>query len=378
MLLSAFASTLGAFHSPAREDARAMQPADTEGHLISDLAQSRARKYLMLRYSESSRSPRWAPRLDEAPSAELVEENFQAFAAALRNATRLRPRLIVSEGCSGSSATVQITERLLEAHGIRSTIGQDSERFKCEKNPFCGDGNVTAAMIGIVAEAVADGLSLVVKSESDWAKAGKLGFDVMRAFGTHAVVAWRSNSLSKLVCATRDCFGEFGEASNPNVQLTGPNEQACFDRRKLPSWNQSRVWLNVTTLVEHGLAPKQSMPATLAGHLVSHGWSMRNGPLAEEGGTVATVTTESLLGHEASNETSVLERAVTAWSALLTSLGVEPQDGLVRKELTEAQGTRPGTSILQALDNSCLDEVIAELKRAGNPYDHMIEGNAEL
>ena len=358
----------------------------------------------------------------------------------------------MSEGCSGSSATVRTTNQLLEAHGIRVATGprkkqcsngahcanraQESELFKCEKNPFCarpgtpcgtvtlpmtphGDGNVTAAMIGVVAEAVADGLSLVVKSESNWGEAGRLGFGVMRQLGTHAVIAWRSNSLSKLVCSARDCFGHLGDAAYHPVQLTGPNEHACFERRKLPSHQQSHVWLNVSalssttcfcppsptcfcppsptcfcppspicfyppplwqvsSLVDRTLTPMQRMPETLAGHLISHGWGMLNGRLATDGGTVATVTTESLLGHQASNESAVFERGVAAWSSVLASIGVQPQERLVRRELSAQRGARPGTSIRHALDKSCTDDVTTELKRAGQPYDHMVEGNAEL
>ena len=344
----------------------------------------------------------------------------------------------MSEGCSGSSATVQITEQLLEAHGIRVATGprkkqcsdvpgdvahcanrvQESELFKCEKNPFCarpgtpcgtvtphGDGNVTAAMIGVVAEAVADGLSLVVKSESNWGEASRLGFGVMRQLGAHAVIAWRSNSLSKLVCSARDCFGHLGDAAYHPVQLTGPNAHACFERRKLPSDRQSHVWLNVSararqphvllcppspicfyppplwqvsSLVDRTLTPMQRMPETLAGHLISHGWGMLNGRLATDGGTVATVTTESLLGHAASNESAVFERGVAAWSRVLASIGVQPQERLVRRELSAQRGARPGTSIRHALDKSCTDDVTTELKRAGQPYDHMVEGNAEL
>lgn len=378
---------------------QALQP---NSHPIRDLAQARAREYLRLRYEPGSQSERRSPEWGHQ-----VEESFQAFAAALRKAPLLQPRLIVSEGCSGSSATAQTTGRLLEAHGVKVAIGprkkpcsdaahcadrvQESELFKCEKNPFCarpgtpcgtvtahGDGNVTAAMMGVVAEAVVDGLSLVVKIESNYSKASELSFDVMRALGTNAVVAWRSNSLSKLVCSARDCFGHFGDGSQPWAKLTGPSADACFERRKLPSDKQSRVWLNASEIVDRSLAPMQLMASTLASYLTKYGWSMRDGPLATEGGTVATVTTESLLGHETTNDTAVFERSVVAWSSLLTSIGVEPQERLVRRELSTTRALRPGTSLWRALDTSCRDDVAAALKRAGKPFDHMIEGNAEV
>ena len=52
--------------------------------------------------------------------------------------------------------------------------------------------------------------------------------------GAYALVAYRSNTLAKLLCDVRDCFEHNGAITKLTKRM-GPNANACFNRRKLPS-----------------------------------------------------------------------------------------------------------------------------------------------
>ena len=62
----------------------------------------------------------------------------------------------------------------------------------------------------------------------------------------------------------------------------------------------------------------------------------------EEDRPAAVITTEDLLWDTSSMTQQDLDRAVGAWAAVLRSLGVPPDDALIRVHLEEGRGTHQG------------------------------------
>ena len=112
--------------------------------------------------------------------------------------------LVLTLGCTGSTAMMISLQAILESHGmsIFSVSGLKQELFKCEKNPRCKGGDVTGALKPWVDEARAQGKVLLAKggpSMDSTAQQMKL----MRRMGARAFVLRRENRLAQLVCNVR-------------------------------------------------------------------------------------------------------------------------------------------------------------------------------
>ena len=173
---------------------------------------------------------------------------FSDFAAAV-NASSLQPRMLVSEGCSGSTEGLAATRAMIAAHGrsVRSGHGSPDpwqgpaldgnkhELFKCSEHGLPKGCDITEAIRRQVAKNVKEGAVLVFKASTK-GDAVPETWGAMRALGAHAAVMWRSNTLARVLCDVRDCF-----RSPTYATLVGAHTDACFSRRELPSDEQPKV-----------------------------------------------------------------------------------------------------------------------------------------
>ena len=132
--------------------------------------------------------------------------------------------VVLTMGCTGSSAMMQTLQSLLEKHGMSSypVAGGQKELFKCDKNPQCAagtlalssspsltrnKGNATGALEAMVNEARAQRQFLLVKG-GPMMDSTPEQMEMMHSMGARAVALRRANTLSQLVCNIRDCLGD--------------------------------------------------------------------------------------------------------------------------------------------------------------------------
>lgn len=297
----------------------------------------------------------------------LKTKAFDSFAALLRKSSTLQPRLLVSDGCSGSSAAVSLIKDMMKAHGHR-LYGLPDELFKCEKNPYCNTydhsaGHETFAMQTAVAHTASYGKSLVVKVQGGDTNGPR---EAMREMGAYALVAYRSNTLAKLLCDVRDCFEHNGGAITKLTKRMGPNANACFNRRKLPSSRQTKVWIDPKKgrLLKE-LKRLDNENEEMSAMLTNAGYGHND---------FAVVTTEALFESETDGSDAAFHRTTGAWMKALKSLGVKPDKAKIEAVLEPARGGRPPSNISETITNA--DEVAAALAASSDAQYAQMIGSA--
>jgi hypothetical protein len=318
----------------------------------------------------------WASLPGESPLADLKEAakvflynghkqlDYKRFASLLKStvvpvsehnpvAFDLRPRMMVSEGCSGSSYALEMIKAMMNAHGTAPIeFRYNGELMKCEKNPECKGSSSSQQALGMqiaVAKAVIAGRTLVVKEQGSDPAARQ----AMHDMGTYAVMAYRSNVLAKMLCEAKDCF-DSGVNGQITIKRMGPNKNACFPkRRSLPFSKQTKVWIDpeggkLVSVLRKYEAEKTDMEKTLA----SSGYKSRD---------FEVVTLEDLFLSESDGSSSGLARTVRAWSTALKSLGVKPDAKIIESVLKPTRGKRPSYSIYEQISNA--DEVSTALAK---------------
>jgi len=271
--------------------------------------------------------------------------------------------MLVSAGCSGSSAVTLMAHVLIQLHGLPTTITKEEkgyqwpkqELFQCEKNPACKNGNVAGAMRVVVAGLATKHRILVFEGDGS----PELdAWETMRKMGTRAAVVWRSNMLGRVVCEIRDCFDGFGvDDKNPVGKRVGPNADACFSRRELPSEQQTKVYLNPKYLVDH---MKTKEAHTYTTKLTQNGYDEKS---------FRTLATEVLLGYESADSELAFQQSIDAWKTLLRSLNVEPNQNIIAKKLAEKRGSRKPEDLTESIDNAGeIEKVLSKLRYPMNSF----------
>ena len=288
------------------------------------------------------------------------EANWEQFADVLRKDSTLRPRVLVSKGCSGSTPAITYLRMLIEAHGVKPAENK-FELFRCDEgtaNCATDVGSLRAA----VARFAAKGQALVFKASRREEGFGTTPdvWQALRDMDARVAVAWRSNSLAQAACAVRDCFGEM----KGKAKLVGNNTDSCFARRELEAEQQPRVWFYTSSLMQT-LSSYQQDPEERAHPLLTAGWKRKE---------FSTQTTEDLLAFEDLSE-SGLAKSTKAWSDLLRSLGIEPRLEILTPILkTNTDATDPHEEKLEdVIANK--DEVAALLNEAGAPFNDMLDAS---
>lgn len=292
-----------------------------------------------------------APESSSAASLAALQPETTA-----RNAADLRPRVIMSKDCSGSTFVVDWAKRFLKMHGIPVVFGIDnhgaeifdSEMLGKKHNPFFAeDGNtsVAAALDKLIRTTQSHGFAPLIKS-TESAQFSPEVRRVLRRYGATAAVALRANALDRVICQVKDCF-MYGEGINrllaagmcPSYEdcarslgyvinvTSGARTDLCFGRRKQSQAEQHllRVHLNVGA-------------ASLA---------IRAQQLAKEEPPLQQARADFVPGAEPApaawfEQLSAFEwdpqaasgRSKRAWLALLTALGVSANATLVAQELS--------------------------------------------
>jgi hypothetical protein len=312
-----------------------------------------------------------------------TQKDYERFAQLLRTtvvpvseynpvAFDLRPRMMVSEGCSGSSYAISVIKEMLEAHETAPIeYRYNDELMKCEKNPECTGQGSKAQALGMqiaVAKAVVAGRTLVVKEQGSVASARA----AMREMGAHAVMAYRSNVLARMLCEAKDCF-DTGVVTKLTKRM-GPNADACFEkRRSLPPEQQTKVWIDPEGLVDV-LRSYETVQHDMETYLKSSGFKHNEVACGPHDICYSIVTIEALFEAESDDKgpgSSAVERTVHAWSTVLKSLGVTPDATIIASVLEPTRGKRPAFSLHESISNA--DEVERALRKDPTYAKHVQE-----
>jgi hypothetical protein len=293
------------------------------------------------------------------------DKDFEHFAALLRKTVvpigpnnqveyDLRPRMLISEGCSGSSFAIDMIREMVKAHVDHIDRTYNGELFKCEKNPECVGGNEAMGMKVAVAKAVVDGHIVIAKEQGSNNPETR---QAMHQMGAYPVMAYRSNVLAKMLCEAKDCFTT--PATHGLTKRVGPNPDACFpQRRHLPGDQQTKVWIDpaggkLVKALRSYEKEKDNMVHTLsaAGYAAS---------------TYSIVTLESLFESEGDASDTAYKRTISAWETTLSSLGVKPDRAIIESIHAPHRGARPPAAAYESIDNAA--EIAGALAQAGEEH----------
>ena len=312
----------------------------------------------------------------------------------LRDTPELQPRMMLSQGCSGSSELVRELVDHLRAQGLQTMHfdaadtclphrayaqagavqltrrAQNHCRVSTEPSTAIAFGvepataaelcrvandNTSLALMLVTAHAAANGKAAVFKGRA------KYDMKAMRLLGTRAAIFFRDNTLARIICMARDCFGEFDDGLTKGVAINvGPNADACFERRHLAAEQQTQVRINTTLLL-----PELRRVHATVDHMVA---MMLSGGWAHE--EVQVISVEDLHSSQGNASEAAFNRSLSAWSAALTGMGVTgPDPDVIAATLAGSRGACPAHACRDALDNAA--EVEAVLEKAGGPFARM-------
>jgi hypothetical protein len=325
-------------------------------------------------------------------SGEIPEDPFEREFMA--HGPVENPRVLISRGCSGSSATAVLTRSLLRYHGIPVPPAAVRRVVKGKPAPPKGPGwpsellnrgtnwflestynDMGKAMELAAAEMARTKQTLFFKSmvqslqgtgqnNDEWASLKP----VFKKLNMFAVIATRTNVLDEIVCQVRDCFKpRYGTP----VDKHGQKSNLCFKRRGAPGNPTSRVRVKSTSLNE---VYKAKLRTDRLVHVIKHELQLvdvARKNLKSAGIFPKTVAEEDLLDFQ-TNSPGSFKRAVAAWSVLLQSLGVTPDEKIVKSFLSRYRNTHPDPpDHVDVIYNFA--EVRAELNQTD--YAHFIRGH---
>lgn len=279
------------------------------------------------------------------------------------------PRLLVSRGCSGSSAMMVLARSLLRYHGIpvpkagmRRIVGNKpaqplgsglpAELLNRHTNWFLDEAHddLGKAML-LAAEYIAKtnqtlffkGMLQTLQGTGadgdEWASLKH----VFKKLNMYAVIGTRENMLDEVICQVKDCFQT---VSGFPVDQNGQESDLCFSRRGAPVNPISQLKQTEVSTAESTTFNKIYKAKLHPGNLINrieyeYGLvDIVRKNLESIGLSPAIVAEEDLLGFQAPVH-GAFDKAVTAWSVFLESLGVTPETRIVRSLLRRYRNTHP-------------------------------------
>ena len=288
-------------------------------------------------------------------------------------AADLRPRLIMSRDCSGSTFVADWTKHFLRLHGIPAVFGiaedgeeiNDSEMLGKEHNPFFepdAGTSIAAALDKLIRTAQSHGYAPLIKST----RVDQLKPEVKRVlhrYDTQAAIVLRANALDRVICQIKDClqypgcldrllaagvcssetdcFQSMGSVVNAT---TGAPSSLCFARRAMSQEEQQkqlRVHLNVEPRAAC-IDPSKGTCSPSAGCLAMRAQTLaaEEPPLQQarvklvpSAKPMAALLFEQLSAYEW-DSTAATGQSSRAWQELLVALGVAVNSTLLEGALT--------------------------------------------
>ena len=251
----------------------------------------------------------------------------------------VRPKLLLIDGCSGSTYIQGFAACLLDLHGERTKATYGSRYSNNEREPLNFlkplhvDDSVTPPLLAttpaglrrLCARAAAANETLVFNVQT-WALRWLPELvPSLHLCGARMVSVARANALDQVVCLVKDCFDR--TLGHP-VDREGRNSSICTARRARAPEERHLAQLRVAGLMER-LQSILDNGATQHSQLESAGFGSRE-----------TLLYEDLAAATYTDAAPNVKRSLSAWSALLAGWGVQPHAGRIRDAIRSTGSRR--------------------------------------
>jgi len=313
---------------------------------------------------------------------EFPEECGRCTPSTDQNCAVPPPAVLFSDGCSHSTAIMELILELLRLDGQR-IVAPVYEPQICAQNSFCRlnaqqptlGSAVVQALYAEVRWAATRCNSVLLKAHcrgvawADYSRALQRLGAAGAGLSSRVVALYRPNVLDVLICEVRDCMsrrdgfpvlrrtstGDSVLAAAGRVRVPRP-VNCSIERRRLPQRQQPMVWLDPARLVAR-LQEKL--------HTASHFCLRQTWPRS----LLGRFSTELLLQFEREVDPSShgFNRSAQAWARLLDGLGARPDESRLRGYL-EARPKRPHSEAVPLPHADIIfnaEEVQAALREAG-------------
>jgi len=276
-----------------------------------------------------------------------------------------RPRMLVMNGCSGSTFVVHLGLILMQLHGARIETYGDAETMNPNKNPFYQQSgqDLTKAMDMAASEAQKKNKTYILKGmlkdTEEQVLAWRHSVASLKKWQAYAIHGYRANFLDKMACQIKDCFAtkrvgypvEDGERSN-----------LCFERRSTTLGGADvakdyKAYINIDNLEE-------------SLNQMDHDYKWERMAMLRTGFPVHQLTTEDLSDFEWDNSEEAWERGIKAWSNYMHYWGVQPQRDIIVKRIESLRAKRAGKT--QGTDIENMNEVRQKLKELPQ-WSHLLK-----
>ena len=282
------------------------------------------------------------------------------------------PRGLIVSPCSGSSATIQFTKRILQAHGYNVSHGGQPILHKPKKILDVAKERLQTKMKKDQEPTLSETLGETFQVFNERAtKNGKIFLfkihylfddeitESLEQLGTKFALSYRNNVLDRAICASRDCFAQ-GTLGH-QVYTNGTRADTCFDRRNINN--------------ETFLANFNDTKSLLS---KMRKWASEDVALKNEykrfydpGEAVAY---EDLFEFEYTDSDEVFQQSIQAWSRFLRGLAdinIPILENVLIKHKNSLQATPPYHEVIYNFD-----EVKAAIE--GSEFEHFFSQNARV
>lgn len=238
------------------------------------------------------------------------------------------PRAIISHACSGSSITMRVTEKILRAHGYnvfhggqpilhkdKDIMDKAKQRLEARIDRRPTKNETLAEIFVYLNERAAKTQKILLFKIENYE--GIL--ETLKGLGTKFTYTYRSNYLSRAICAVRDCFQ--GRNLGSVVYANGTKADICFSRRH----SDEKVMAHF------------NMPRRLINQMQS--WENRDAFIKEHN-SYHPAAYEDLFKFEYTDSEDVFDASVKSWCAFLETFG-EIKEAIVREVLQMNRNSRP-------------------------------------
>ena len=256
-------------------------------------------------------------RLDHATPKSIVADGNgpqKQHSAAFRDLTSIR--VLVADGCSGSTAAQDLLREILKAHGLNISRSP-FEPMKRKNNKYWGEARKNLEERGedmVHSNVLMEAMKLMhldaqSRQEVLVVKSGSLpflhNFAKFEQMGMKFTFLYRWNALDRCVCMVRDCFAKDMNYGFPVFASNGTKSDLCFSRRAADE--------EIKAVFHHGRAlPCVREMASRAEMTIQN---ITRLPFVEK-----EVSYEDLFAFEYSSEERVFNASLVAWESFVGPL----------------------------------------------------------
>ena len=287
-------------------------------------------------------------RLAEPAACQRVASEFPAQCGSCSpgnttNCKRKAPVLLLSDGCSYSTAIMSLMLQMLRAH-CEPLVAPIFEPQICNQNRYCHESPTRTPAMAIVEALRAEVHAFAWQCQSVMLKGhcgGRSWQEYARALrelgsDQRSIMVYRPNFLDKIICEVRDCMGPGMPAamaverqSKDHVNKHVRPVNCSITRRGLPHAQQPMVWLDPQALIGN----LRTQMHRASGVCINQTWPHK---------LVKRFRTDHLLAFETGPDDSAeFNKSIDTWAKMVDAVGVASDTARIQSLLVSRPMGRP-------------------------------------